>query len=67
MGEEFIRFLVYALASNDETVDQLETLFETKSLLNEKLYESLHDRLEVLGKKLNRFLQSVQKAHISNK
>jgi four helix bundle protein len=29
---EYIRFLTYALASNDETTDHLETLFETKSL-----------------------------------
>jgi four helix bundle protein len=30
--QEFIRFLTYAIASNDETVDHLETLYETKSL-----------------------------------
>jgi four helix bundle protein len=29
---EYIRFFTYALASNDETTDHLETLFETKSL-----------------------------------
>jgi len=29
--QEFIRFLSYALASNDETRDHLETLFETRS------------------------------------
>ncbi len=29
---EFIRFLIYALASNDETTDHLETLYETGSL-----------------------------------
>jgi len=30
--QEYIRFLTYALTSNDETTDHLETLFETKSL-----------------------------------
>src|SRR5712664_2622398 len=30
--QDFIRFLVIALSSNDETIDHLETLFETKSL-----------------------------------
>src|SRR5215470_15390503 len=32
--QEFIRFLTFALASNDETTDHLETLFETESLTN---------------------------------
>jgi four helix bundle protein len=30
--QEFIRFLTYAIASNDETIDHLETLFETDAL-----------------------------------
>ena len=30
--QEFIRFLHYAIASNDETIDHLETLFD--NLLN---------------------------------
>ncbi len=29
---DFIKFLIYALSSNDETIDHLETLFETGSL-----------------------------------
>jgi len=33
--QEFIRFLNYAIASNDETIDHLETLFETESLTDE--------------------------------
>ena len=34
---------------------------------DEDLYHSLHDRLEVLGKKLNRFIESVEKEHLSQK
>ena len=30
--QEFIKFLVYSLASNDETVDHLENLYGTSSL-----------------------------------
>ena len=56
---EFIKFLVYALASNDETTDHLETLFKTKSLTNEVLYNSLHSKLQILGKKLNLFIKGV--------
>src|SRR4030042_7140047 len=51
--QEFIRFITYAIASNDETIDHLETLFETKSLTDQKLYDALPQKLEKLGKKLN--------------
>jgi four helix bundle protein len=65
--QEFIRFLTFAIASNDETIDHLETLFETGSLTDMDLYQSLHKRLNTLGKKLNQFIQSVEKGHISEK
>jgi four helix bundle protein len=65
--QEFIRFLTYALASCDETIDHLETLFETQSLTDAALYEDLHGRLEILGKKTNLFLQSVERSHLSKK
>ena len=65
--QEFIRFLVYAIASCIETTDHLETLYETGSLSDEKLYEKLHERLDVLGRKLNLFIQSVEKGHRSKK
>jgi len=65
--QEFIKFLTYALGSCDETIDHLETLFETESLTDRKLYDDLHARLEVLGKKLNLFTQSVERSHISEK
>jgi four helix bundle protein len=65
--QEFVKFLTYALASCDETVDHLETLFETGSLADRKLFDDLHARLETLGKKLNLFTQSVERSHISEK
>ena len=65
--QEFIRFLVYAIASNDETTDHLETLFETESLTDQELYHDLSERLDKLGKKLNLFIKSVNKSHISEK
>ena len=63
--QDFIHFLITALTSNDETTDHLETLFETKSLTDEKLYNDLNDRLNTLGKKLNSFIKSVQEEHQS--
>jgi four helix bundle protein len=60
---EYIRFLTYSLASCDETTDHLETLYETKSLQDETLYNDLHGRLQTLGKKINLFIRSVEKSH----
>ena len=65
--QEFIRFLTYSLGSSDETTDHLETLYETKSLKDESLYNNLHEKSQILGKKLNLFVQSVEKGHLSKK
>lgn len=59
---DFIKYLIYALASNDESIDHLETLYKTKSLTDEKNYNSIHSKLQTLGKKLNLFIQGVEKA-----
>jgi four helix bundle protein len=64
---EYLRFINFALASNDETIDHLETLFETKSLKDEKVYNEIHLKLEKLGKKINKFLQAVNNQHMSEK
>ena len=63
---DFIRFLTFAHASCDETIDHLEILKETGSLKDEALYERLHVRLNQLGGKLNRFITSVEAQHNSN-
>ena len=65
--QEFIRFLTYAAASNDETADHLDTLYETGSLANHELYQDLNERLDKLGRKLNLFIRSVEKSHRSEK
>ena len=64
---DFLRFLIFAIASNDETIDHLETLYETGSLQDQELYQNLHDRIEVLGKKLNNFIKSIEKDIAKNK
>ncbi len=64
---DFIRFITYSIASTDESIDHLETLFETSSLKDEQLYRSLLERLNLLDKKLIRFLQSIEKQHKSVK
>ena len=50
-------------SSNDETIDHLETLFETESLRDEVLFQDLHKRAQQLGIKINNFLQSIEKNH----
>jgi four helix bundle protein len=64
---DFIKFLVYAHASNDETIDHLETLFETGSLPDEQLYNTLKQKLDLLGRKLNKFISAIETEHISPK
>ena len=51
--QECIRFLIYSLASCDETFDHLENLYITGSLKDDKLYNDFNNKLEILGKKLN--------------
>ena len=65
--QDFVRFLTFALSSNEETTDHLECLFETESLTDETLYNSLHERLQMLGRKLNSFRQAVIEGHRSDK
>lgn len=61
--QEYIRYLIFAQASCDETIDHLENLFETGSLTDEALYKQLHVRIDTLGRKINAFIQAVEKNH----
>jgi four helix bundle protein len=60
---DYMRFIIFALASNDETLDHLEMLAETKSLTDLKTYDELNQKITRLGKSLNRFLQAIDKQH----
>jgi four helix bundle protein len=61
--QEFIRFLGFAHASCDETIDHLEGPFETGSLTNETTYRDLQAQLDLLGRKLNVFIEAVDREH----
>ena len=61
--QDFLKFLVQAVASNDETIDHRENLHNTDSLTNQTLYSELHKQLEILGRKLNNFISAVQEKH----
>jgi four helix bundle protein len=60
---DYVKFIIYALASNGETLDHLDTLHETKSLADKKIFDDLHNKLVTLGRKINNFLQLIQTSH----
>jgi four helix bundle protein len=58
--QEYIHFLIIAIASNSETIDHLETLFITGSLKDEALYKSLTEKYEKLGRMIHNYIESVR-------
>ena len=62
---DLLKFLRFALASNDETIDHLDTLFLTQSLKDSELFISLKTKIIKLGKMLINFIKSVIKNHNS--
>ncbi len=60
---DFIKHLVYAHASCDETTDHLLCLLETGSLEDQDLHQSLNSECELLGAKLHSFIESVERNH----
>ena len=60
---DYLRFLTCSHASCDETIDHLETLFETKSHTDPDVYMNLHVRLNKLGGKLNHLIRRVESSH----
>jgi len=61
--QEFIKFLTYSLASRDETVDHLGTLYETKSLNDKDKYGYFCEEYDHLGRMINKFIKSVDSDH----
>lgn len=63
---EFIKFIIYAIASTDETIDHLETLFETDSLDDKELFQSLSKKSQLTREKTNQIFRVNRKtAHKS--
>lgn len=54
--QDYIKFLIYAHASCDETKKHLGYLFETKSLENKELFEGLMEKSDKLSRKINKFI-----------
>ena len=60
--QEYVRFLIFAHSSCNETIEHLELLYETKSLTDKLLFEYFQEGYDKLGRKLNKFIQSVSSA-----
>ncbi|MEZ4700971.1 MAG: four helix bundle protein [Rhodothermales bacterium] len=60
---DFLRFLAYASASLDESIDHLETLAETRSLTDIQQFEQLRGGMLALGKQLHAFKLAVERQH----
>lgn len=60
--QDYIRFLVYAHSSCEETIEHLELLFETKSLKSKEKFNYFIGEYDKLGRKLNKFIQAVENA-----
>ena len=63
--QDYIRFLVYAHSSCDETRDHWETLFDTGSFQDKERYDQISFRLENLSKSIYRFIHGVERDHMT--
>jgi four helix bundle protein len=62
---DYIKFLTYALASCDETIDHLEILKESGSLSDQAVFDDLPSQYNLLGRKINSFLKTVVSNHLA--
>jgi len=62
---DFLKFLIYALASCDETREHLEILFETNSLVDRESRKYFLSKYDELGRKINNFIKAVDSGHMT--
>ncbi|MDT8392835.1 MAG: hypothetical protein RQ761_03255 [Bacteroidales bacterium] len=53
----------FSLASTDETLDHLETLYSSGSLKDEKIFKELRNLIIRLGKEINSFIIALENKH----
>ena len=56
---DFVRFLVYAQASCDETEVHLQFIYDS-GYINDDIYSELKEENDKLGRKINKFIQYVE-------
>ncbi|MFT3702377.1 MAG: four helix bundle protein [Agriterribacter sp.] len=57
---DFLRFLIYAQAECDETIEHLDFIFETKSFVDTEEYGILKSDYLKLSKQINSFIDWVE-------
>ncbi len=60
---DYLRFLVVAHASCEETIEHLDLLFDTGSLAGKQQYEHLRTGLDTLARKLNKLIQTIRRSN----
>lgn len=58
--QDYLRFLIIAHASCNETIEHLELLHETDSLKDKTNFDYLFGQYDHLGRKLNKFIQAFE-------
>jgi len=58
--QEYVRFLVFAHASCEETIEHLDLLFDTKSISDKEEFDHLRSDLDTLARKLNKLIQAIR-------
>ncbi len=58
--QDYIKFLIYAHSSCDETKEHLDYIFKTGSFDKKEIFEDLMNKLDKLSKKINKFIQAVE-------
>jgi four helix bundle protein len=64
---DFIRFITFAIVECDETQIHLDFLYNTGSMTNTELFNTLSVKYKTLGKMLNGFLDAITQKHLSEK
>ena len=65
--QEFIQYLIYSLASCDETKEHLQYLYDTGSLKDKEQFNYFMNGYDELGAKLSKFISAVEKGHLVRK
>jgi four helix bundle protein len=63
---EFIKYLTYSHAECDETILHLEFLYQTESLKDKVVFDDLFSSYNILGGKINKFIDWVEAEWNSN-
>jgi len=60
--QDYLRFLIIAHASCNETIEHLEILYETRSLKDKEQFDYFYEEYDKLGRKLNKFIQAFRES-----